>query len=165
MAGKNPIKSKKHYFQTTLASVANGAVVNITVADAIEGAANSPQHVAEGSVLKAVYFEYWLQNAATVLGSFTAGVYKNPGNGASLTTGEAAALHDWTNKKNLLYTTQGIAPATDSNAPLNVIKGWVKIPKGKQRMGLNDRIVFFIRNNNGTDDINYCGFSTYKSYA
>lgn len=165
MPTKSPIKSKKHYIQTTLASVSAGAIAHVTAVTAIEGAMSAPDHVREGDVVKAAYFEYWLQQGTTSLGSFTAIVYKCPGAASAASAADLAALHDWDNKKNVLYTTQGIAPANDANAPLNIIKGWVQIPKGKQRFGLNDRLFLAIRNNNGADAINYCGFVTLKSYS
>lgn len=161
---KNPIRSKKHYVQTTLSSVSAGALSVTDVVVSIEGAMSGPTHVQEGASIKAVYFEYWLQQATTSVGSFTAIVYKLPGPGAVPASANVAALHDWDNKKNVLYTTQGLSPANDSNAPMNIIKGWVKIPKGKQRFGLDDRLSIAIRNNNGVDDINFCGFATFKSY-
>ncbi len=158
------VQSVKHYFQTTLSTVANGAIalinpvvsVNVTLA-------NASNEVAEGSIVKAVYVEYWLTQASNSVGSFTAGLYKNPGGQNAMTTADAASLSAWDNKKNILYTTQGLSPA-NSVALMPLIKGWVKIPKGKQRFGLGDVLTFFIRNNNGVDDINFCGFATYKEY-
>lgn len=163
MPSKSPINSKKHYVQTTLSSVANGSIVNVTVAHAIEGASSSPEHCVEGSVIKAIYCEYWLTQASQNVGSFTAGVYKDPGGSNPMLSADAAALQDYDNKKNVLYTTQGLSPS-NAVAIMPILKFWVKIPKGKQRMGLGDKLKVFIRNNNGTDDINYCGFTTYKSY-
>ncbi len=77
---------------------------------------------------------------------------------------DAAAIGDYDNKKNILYVTQGLAPA-NSTFQLNLVKGWFKIPKSKQRFGLGDKLQFFIRNNNATDDQNFCGFATYKEYT
>ncbi len=155
------IHSKKHYVQVTLSTVANGAISNTLTCHAIEGAPTTPEQIREGAVVKAVYFEFWLTQASSSVGSFTAGVYKN--NNASITAAEAAALHDYAEKKNVFYVTQGLSPANTVQL-MPLIKGWIKIPKGKQRFGLDDRLYFFIRNNNGTDDINFCGFATYKEY-
>ncbi len=107
--------------------------------------------------------EVWLTQASSSVGSFVAALMKNPGGANAPTAAEMAALGNYDNKKNVLYTTQGLAPAnTVSLMPL--IKGWIKIPKGKQRMGLGDTLIFVIRNLNATDDQNFCGFSTYKEY-
>jgi len=148
----------------SLSTVANGAVANELLVNAIEGAASTPDHVEQGSIVKAVYVEFWLIQASTSVGSFVAGIYKQPGTGALLTAAQAAALHDWDNKKNVLYTTQGLSPANTTHL-MNAYKGWIKIPKGKQRFGLGDKLRFFLRNLNATDDINFCGFATYKEYS
>ncbi len=160
------IQSRKHYFQIAQATVAQAAIVNTVVVSAIEGARSQPQHVAEGAIVKAVWLELWCQNdSASVIGSFTAGLYKNPGGTNVLLSADAAALHDYDNKKNLFYTTQALAPTDDSQLML-IHKGWIKIPKGKQRFGLGDEIAVFIRNNNATAlDIAFCGLVIYKEYT
>ncbi len=158
------VTSVKHYVQVTLSSVSNGAVniEFIAVAKDLQ-AVDDPNEVVEGSVVKAIYVEFWIQQSSTAVGSFVAGVYKNPGGENTLTTAEAIALHDWNNKKNVFYTTMGLSPGNEEQIH-NVVRGWIKIPKGKQRMGLGDQLNFFLRNNNATEDINYCGFATYKEY-
>ncbi len=158
------VHSKKHYFQKSLSSVTNGAIINELLIQAKESNATLPEDVEQGAIVKAVYCEFWLQNASTSVGSFVAGVYKQPGTGAVMSAANAIALHDWDNKNNLLYVTQGLSPENDT-ALMPVIKFWVKIPKGKQRFGLGDKFRFFIRNLNATDDINYCGFAVYKEYS
>ncbi len=159
------ISSKKHYNQVTLTNVAAGAASTTIIALAIEGEASTPDHVKEGAVVKAVWVEMWAQSdSASVTGSATAIIYKNPGGNANATAANVAALHDYDNKKNIFYATQGLMPTTDGGLFV-IFKGWVKIPKGKQRMGLGDKINLTVRNNNGTDDINICGMFTFKSYT
>ncbi len=160
------IQSKKHIVQITQSTVAQAIVNNELVIEAIEGAPSVPSHVAEGATVKAVYFELWLgQASSTIVGSYTLVVYKNPGGNANAVTADLAALHDWDNKKNILFTSQALAAPTDGGLT-PVIKGWIKIPKGKQRFGLKDRLQLSIRNNTVTDvDINYCGFAIYKEYT
>ncbi len=158
-----PIHSKKHYFQTTLSTVTNGAITNQILVHAKE-TPTAVNEVEEGSIVKAVYVEYWIIQGTSSIGSFTAGLYKNPGGQNAMATADAAALGDYDNKKNILYVTQGLAPA-NTTFQLNVSRSWFKIPKGKQRFGLGDKLHFFIRNNNAADDINFCGFATYKEYT
>jgi len=160
-----PIHSKKHYVQLDQSTIAQSVNLNTTVASAIEGAPATPTHVREGALVKAVWIEVWLVNiSASTIGSFTAGFLKNPGNSNPILAADAAALHDYNNKKNIFYATQGLAPTTDSGLML-LFKGWIKIPKGKQRMGLGDTLQFFVRNNNATAlDIEVCGLFTYKEY-
>ncbi len=160
------ISSKKHYVQISQSTVSQAALVNTELVDAIEGAHSSPTHIAEGNVVKAVWIEFWLGTAsATVVGSYTVVVYKNPGSGHGLTAGEAAALHDYTNKKNIFYASQALSPPTDGGL-VCVLKQWIKIPKGKQRFGLADRFTIGVRNNNATAiDLNFCGMAVFKSLS
>ncbi len=160
------IHSKKHIVQLGQSTIAQSAILNVTLFKAIEGASSTPTDIEEGASVKAVWCEVWLSNiSASLIGSFTAGLYKNPGNSNVISAADAAALHDYDNKKNILYVTQGLAPATDSSLML-LCRQWFKVPKGKQRMGLGDKIAFFIRNNNATAiDIDVCGIFVYKEYT
>ncbi len=159
---KAVINSKKHIVQEALGSITGVDIEHFVIAQAIEGAASSPVDLAEGANVKAIWLEMWITNSAANIGSFTAILYKNPGGSNAAVSADLAALHDYTNKKNILYSTQGLTPPEDTN-PLPVFKGWIKIPKGKQRFGLNDSLLWSIRNNT-TDDLNFCGLAVYKEY-
>ncbi len=161
-----PITSRKHIFQISQSTVAQAAVDTQTVIQGIEGSRNQPQHVAEGAIVKACYVEYWVsQDSASVVGSYTIIMYKNPSNGSGATAANMAALHDYDNKKNIIFTAQGLLTPNDGGQ-VPVIRGWYKIPKGKQRFGLNDTFQIVLRNNNVTAiDINLCGFVLYKEYT
>jgi len=82
---------------------------------------------------------------------------------AGPTFAEMQALGTFTLKKNILFTHQGLSPNDGVGNPVVVMRGWYKIPKSKQRMGLSDRIVLSIANL-GTGALDYCGFATYKEY-
>ncbi len=161
-----PIHSKKHIVQIAQSTVGQALVVNELIIEAIEAQSTLPSQIEEGAIVKAVYFEFWLgQASSTIVGSYTLIIVKNPGGNANPLTAELAALHDYDNKKNILFTSQALAAPTDGGLT-PVIKGWVKIPKGKQRFGLKDRLQLSIRNNTVTDvDINYCGFAIFKEYT
>ncbi len=159
-----PIHSLKHYIQVTL-STATTASVNIeTIAKAVERTiANVATEVAEGAIVKAVYIELW------VIGSvsnqfFTITVEKIISSGSSPNIGNMADLNGYSNKKNILYTTQGLASNDGIAMPVPVIRQWFKIPKGKQRFGLGDKLLLSVASR-GSDDIIYCGFATYKEYT
>ncbi len=161
-----PIVSRKHIFQISQSTVAQAAVGVTELANAIEGVRSQPQHIAEGALLKACYVEFWVsQDSASVVGSYTVVLFKNPGNSNEMSSAEAAALHDYTNKKNILFTAQGLLTPNDGGQ-VPVLRGWYKIPKGKQRFGLGDSLELVIRNNNATAiDINFCGLAIYKEYT
>jgi len=72
-----------------------------------------------------------------------------------------AALGDWDNKKNILFTSQGLINDVDSSA-MNLYRGWIKIPKSKQRMGLGDLVSWHLRTVG--QSLNFCGFELYKEY-
>jgi len=159
------IHSKKHILQKTLTNVGAGTADTTIVAHATEAVSVTPEAVEVGAIVKAVWAEIWLQDSsASTAGSFTAIFFKNPGGNANATAANLAALHDYDNKKNILYTTQGLSPTTDSGV-LPIMRQWVKIPKGKQRMGLGDKLNFVLRNNNGTPDTNICGHFQFKEYS
>jgi len=132
--------------------------------DAVESTiANSATEVVEGSIVKAVFIEMWLQNTGN-LGAFTVTLVKVPEFGTGPTFAQHAALFTYSNKKNILYTTQGLAPDDAVQGPVNVLRTWFKIPKGKQRFGLGDRLILSI-SNTSAGSLNRCGFSTYKEYS
>ncbi len=163
---KAPIHSKKHIFQISQATVGQGSVVNNLIVEAAESQSVNPFTVEEGAIVKACYVEFWVsQDSASVVGSYTVILLKNPSGNSNPTTTTMAALHDYDNKKNILFTAQGLLTPNDGGQ-VPVLRGWYKIPKGKQRFGLGDRLQVSIRNNNATAiDINFCGLAIYKEYT
>ncbi len=157
------IQSAKHYVQQTITPVAVGVNTNITVAVAVEvSGVNSSIEVREGALVKAVYVEMWvIGQSDTASGNCLISVYKNPGGSNNMGAADHPALHDYTNKKNVFYHTQGIINDGVANAT-PFPRGWIKIPKGKQRMGLGDKIQIAIMTQ--AEALNFCGFQTYKEY-
>ncbi len=163
---KSPIHSKKHIVQISQATVAQALTVNTTILAAAEASSTTPTGISEGAIVKACYVEFWVsQDSASVVGSYTIGLYKNPGGTNTPSSAQFAALHDWQNKKNLLFTAQGLLTPNDGGQ-VPVLRTWYKIPKGKQRFGLADSLMLTIRNNNATAiDINFCGLAIFKEYT
>ena len=161
---KAPIRSVKHYVQWTLQTVAPaGTKVNETIALAVTPtASNTNVEVPEGSLIKAVYIELWITSDDTSGSSFSINFEKDPGGASNMTYAESIVLHDYKNKKNIFYETMGLMGPNDE-FPLVVFKGWIKIPKGKQRMGLGD--VLDLNISAITNGMNYCGFATSKEYS
>jgi len=156
------VHSTKHYFQHTIGTVTAGAIESQDVVLAVDvGAKNAPNEVEEGSSIKAVYFEMWIRSAATAASSFVYCIVKRGGGQPAPTVAEMVQLQDYANKKNILYVTQGLTNDVDSTA-LALYKGWVKIPKSKQRFGLGDKLSFHIHAIG--QSVNFCGFETYKEY-
>ncbi len=158
------VHSTKHYVQITLSTATTGVRVNNILALGVaKQDANTGNEVEEGSTLKAVFFEMW------VIGSvsdqfYTAIIEKKPAGAAPATFTEMTNLFTYDNKKNILYTTQGLASNDGIAMPVPIFKGWFKIPKGKQRFGLGDSLNFTIASR-GSATITFCGFATYKEYS
>jgi len=158
------IHSTKHYVQTSLSTITTGALLNTALIDAVATPdKNTVSEVEEGAIVKAVFVELW------VIGSvanqfFTIVLAKYPSGTGSASAAEMAALGDWDNKKNILYTTQGLASNDGIAGPIAVIRQWFKVPKSKQRFGLGDRVRLQVMSR-GSDDLIVCGFATYKEYT
>ncbi len=158
------IHSTKHYVQISLTTVATGTVnitnlvLGVPVADK-----NSVFEVEEGATVKAIYLELWAIGSVSDQ-FFTAILGKFPSNAPAPSLADMAALGDWDNKKNILYTTQGLASNDGIAGPIPIIRQWFKIPKGKSRMGINDAIKFVLASR-GDATITICGFATYKEYT
>ncbi len=157
------LSSIKHYVQNSLFTIASGAISNRIIIDAVRVAsASGLSEVIEGSVIKAVYLEYWVITDDASSGTVITTLEKIPSAAGSMTTSESAALDSYSNKKNIFYTQMGLI-SPNVQFPTNVIKGWFKIPKGKQRFGLGDELRLNIHaQSNG---ISACGFATYKEYS
>ena len=156
------VHSIKHYNQVTRSTVTTNTTNQESIANAVESP-TSANEIQEGATLKAVYIEIWtIGNDGNQF--FTAIVYKRPGGVGAITNGGMALLQDYQNKKNILYTTQGLAANDGTTGPYPLYKGWIKIPKGKQRFGLGDKLTLAIASR-GDGTITYCGFFTYKEYT
>ena len=158
------VHSVKHYVQFPIDQIGMGTSQSNRVMIAIvQTSANIANEISEGSTIKAVFFELWLQNEGT-LSEFIVTISKNPEDGTGPTFAEQASLFTYTNKKNVLYTTQGLTPNDGVSGPINVLRGWIKIPKSKQRFGLGDSLTLNI-SNVSTNDLVRCGFCTFKEYS
>lgn len=158
------VHSTKHYVQNSIATIMGGAQLVVSIATSVAvGAKNVPAEVEEGNSIKAIYFEEWMRSAELSGGSFVACIYKLPGAAVAFTTAQMAQLHDAENKKNILWTSQGLVNDVDADA-LGMLRNWIKIPKSKQRMGLGDQIVLQVFAQGGID-LHLCGFAVFKEYS
>lgn len=160
---KQIIQSQKHIVQVSPSTVMMGEIGGANIATAVDvittGNAN---HVVVGATIKAVYVEMWAIGAAQNISSTTMTVEKVPGGNISMSFADSQNLHNYSNKKNIFYTTQGLMGEQDSN-PTPFIRGWIKIPKGKQRFGLGDILKLNITAIAAT--VEFCGIIIFKSYT
>ncbi len=160
-----PIVSRKHIVQHTQFTVASTAVASFID---IQGVAvqnvNTAQEVIEGSVVKAIYIEIWLITSEATPPGATFVMIVEKANASTSLPGftNMTTLDAYPNKKNILYTTQGLV-ALNAGNPSPLLRQWIKIPKGKQRFGLDDRLRINIAAI-GANDLVGCGLSIFKSY-
>ena len=158
------IHSTKHYVQQSRSEVVTVATANIDIIKGVESTtANAVDEVAEGTLIKAVFVEMWLLDTAND-GSFIVTLSKDVSGIAAITFAQSNAVGTWGNKKNVLYMTQGLSPNNGVGNPVPIIRQWFKIPKGKQRFGLGDKLRLNITNN-GLNELEFCGFFTYKELS
>ncbi len=154
------INSVKHYHQRSKGDIAELTIEPTNFVVATENP-SGPTAVRIGSTIKAVYVEFWINADSSQLGSFQLTVEKLSSGQGNMSFIDAGQLHDYPNKKNIFYTTQGLAGDNNAN-PMPIVRQWIKIPKGKQRMGLGDIIAVNIAALES--NITRCGLMIFKEY-
>ncbi len=161
-----PINSIKHYVGQPKFSVATGTSTTLELAETVAApVSTNREKVNEGSMIKAMHFEYWILGDAGTgnVTQFVMTIEKSPSNALAPTFADMLNLGGYANKKNVLYTTQGIVGSRNDGPAIPIIRDWLKIPKGKQRMGQEDRILIsFAAVDNA---FNICGIAIYKEYV
>ncbi len=159
-----PINSVKHIVQRSLLTIDEQTRAIVNVITVLDAQATTPDHIAVGAVIKAVFLEYWILGESSQPCTTTWIVEKTVSGGIGASQSEMQNLHDYVNKKNILRTGQGVIGDSNTN-PIPVIREWIKIPKGKQRFGLGDALRFTVscigEANNGLE---ICGNAIYKEY-
>ncbi len=157
------VHSHKHYVQFSISTVTGGAADTLNIAKSVAvQSKDAVDEVEEGSSIKAVYVELWARAGSTTGASGQMIIYKLQADSTAPATTDMAALGTWDNKRNIFYTTMGLFNDQDADA-IALFKGWIKIPKGKQRMALGDELKITVFS--PTIDLQICGFSTYKEYS
>ncbi len=157
------VHSTKHFVPHPIDPIGTGLVQNVICVVAVSiQATDAANEVTEGNSVKACYFEMWLQNQGD-LGEFIFIIEKVQDSGSGATFAEMASLMTYTNKKNILFTSQGLTSNDGVSGPVNIIRDWIKIPKGKQRFGFGDRLIMSIANVSA-NSLNRCGLSIFKEY-
>jgi len=154
------INSEKHIRQIGFNNASIGAVSSLTLVSAVK-VPSADSEVREGAVVKAVFIELWLQGEGMATGTSIVILEKLVNDGDNPTTANMIALNSYTNKKNILFTHQGLSSDQNTNA-VPVMRGWYKVPKGKQRFGLGDKLLLQIASQ--VDGVNFCGNAIYKEY-
>ncbi len=160
---KAVINSVKHIVQKSLQLIQEQTIANVAIVRVLDTISNPPD-VVVGSVIKAVYLEYWLLGESAQPCTCTWSLEKLPNDGTAMSQTQGQNLHDYPNKKNILHIGQGIIGDSNSN-PIPVMRGWYKIPKGKQRFGQGDELLVNFSVIGETDNgMELCGVAIYKEY-
>ncbi len=157
---KAPINSTKHYVHIPIQSIADGARGSIILSTSvILPATAAANEVREGSVIKAIFLELWLSNdTADFTANACMGILQQ---GAAVPTfAQMNNMGAFEGKNNILEFHQGLAAADGNVIPM--FRGWIKIPKGKQRQALGNE-TFCAASFTGSAG-QFCGFATYKEY-
>jgi len=156
------IQTKKHIVQRPLILIPEQTINQTILARVVEDLPNQPFEVAVGAVVKAVWLEYWLLGESAQPCTSTWTVEKLPNDGTAMTQAQSQDLDGYPNKKNILKMGQGIVGDSNSN-PIPILREWIKIPKGKQRMGQGDELVLNISCVGEADNgLELCGFAIFK---
>ena len=158
------ITSEKHINQSSQQTLTGpGTIVAVNLATAKHAVdPASANDVPVGATIKAVYVELWILAEGNAIGATTVTVEKLISGSGSMSFGNSSALHNYDNKNNIFYSTQGIMGEANTN-PTPFVRQWIKIPKGKQRWSLGDKLVINI--SAITSDITFCGLYIYKAYT
>ncbi len=156
------VHSEKHYTQMSLVNTTAGNVTTDTLAKGVVAPVSGSREVRIGSIIKAIYIELWIRGSDAGVGStYVISVEKTPSDGIAPTSTNMGALHAYPNKKNVFFTSMGLIN-DDTGVAVPVLRQWIKIPKGKQRFGLDDRLRFNFFAQTGSHD--RCGIVVYKEY-
>ncbi len=153
------VHTRKHMVQFSLFTVASGALTSLKLASTVEVVGTAVDHVKEGSTISAVYIEMWLTSDDTAAGTAIVTLERLPGTASVMTAAQSAALDDYGNKNNIFHTQMGLL-GPNTQYPMAVVKGWFKIPKGKQRMSQD--LALRLNVHGQSNGVAGCGFATYK---
>ncbi len=156
------IHSDKHIINFSLAAVTAGNVTSLGLALATAvGDVDSETEVRVGCTIKAVYIEMWLTSDDATQSSEVSILEKQPIAADNITAAEIADLNSYTNKNNIFWITQGLV-GQKVNTATPIMRGWYKIPRGKQRMSIGTKLTLSILAQ--SDGLQLCGFALYKEY-
>ncbi len=159
-----PIVSIKHYVNREKSTITDGTSTDMQIIQGVaQTAVTNFADVVEGSIIKAVFIELWLKSNATAGNEvkFQLVVEKVIGNQVPITFTQMNSLMTYPNKKNVLFVSQGVlGDLTTQSMP--IIRNWFKIPKGKQRFGIDDEFFVSVSATGATADV--CGIFVFKEY-
>ncbi len=159
-----PIVSIKHYVNIEKQTPADGTRLSIQIVQGVaQTAVANNTDVVEGSIIKAVYLELWLKSNGTTgnEAKFQLVIEKVTSNQEPISFVQMNNLMSYPNKKNVLFVSQGVLGDLNTDS-IPIVRNWFKVPKGKQRFGLDDEFFASVSATNATFDV--CGIAVFKEY-
>ncbi len=159
-----PLVTIKHMVNIENAQLTSATAGSIELVQAVaQTAVANTTDVVEGSIVKTVFLEMWIKSFAGAGEDtkFQLVLEKLTENSDPITFTEMNNLMSYPNKKNILYTSQGIVgDLTTQSIP--IVRQWFSIPKGKQRFGLGDELVVTISTTGAV--LQRCGLCIFKEW-
>ncbi len=158
-----PVDSAKNIVND-LAIVGAATQHEVAIVDSVDSATLAVTNsVTIGSRVNQIYIECWLYgNAVAGINSrISWGIAKNPGTNLTMPSMSAAGVSD--NKKFIFAMGTGLVGNSANGQPGYLIRGWFSVPRKYRRMGHDDRISLFVRNDTA-NDVNLCMVAVYKHY-
>jgi len=156
------INSEKRIRQVSLTNVSPLGVGREFIAEVKRDPnLSDPTEIAVGTVIKAVYIELWLLATSQQPNTSVVAFLKATNGSDGPIPSEMLNLNAYGGKKNIFEMHQGLTGDANTNSS-PFFRGWVKVPKGKQRFGLGDNLQIAITPI--TEDIQYCGVFIFKAY-
>ncbi len=154
-----PINSVKNIVDGTFLTVAAATVTTVQLATAVNTYAGGVADVPIGAKVSSIYLFLQIQQQA-VNSNVDWYIFKNPGN-----TIAAPAVPGATGgspmRKWILHEEKGIPGPVNNGSPPLTFRGVIRIPKGKQRWGEDDRLTIRMR---GAAAYDACVKCIYKFY-
>ncbi len=159
-----PINTIKHYVPRTRITIGVGTInVHQIVSAVAQNNVVNVQDVVEGAIIKAIYMELWIHpDDSASARQFIVTLEKISSGGTQPIFADLLNLQGYTNKKNVLYTSQGLLGDSNAQGALPIIRQWIAIPKGKQRFTLGDQFVISFAAVDG--QFQECGMFIFKEY-
>lgn len=154
---KRPINSVKNIVDATNLGVAAATTTTVTVAQTVNAYAGGVTEVPIGAKVSGVYLFVQIQQQA-VNSNVDFYVIKKPGTTPNPTPG---ATGGDASRKFILHEEKGIPGPMNNGSPPLTYRGFIKIPKGRQRFAENDFMQVVLR---GAAVYDSCIKCIYKFY-
>ncbi len=157
------VNSEKHFNPQSLTTINENTASSFVIIDTVSDPTTAA-HVRVGASIKAVWLEMWFLGSSAQPVVQISTIEKTSGGQPQPTSAQMSDLHNYPNKKNIFKTSQGLIGEANAN-PTPVWREWIAIPKGKQRFGLGDRILFTVAaRGEANNDVEICGMRIFKEY-